>query len=62
MLAEEQKQICMQLLAMLLRPVRRRSSRPRRELMSNVFIPAPQQFDHNGGEFAFRSGTTISCQ
>jgi len=28
--------------------------------MSNVVIPAPAQFDHNGGEFAFRSGTTIA--
>jgi hexosaminidase len=28
--------------------------------MRNVVIPAPAQFDHNGGEFAFRSGTTIA--
>jgi hypothetical protein len=28
--------------------------------MSNAIIPAPRRFDHNGGEFAFRSGTTIA--
>jgi hexosaminidase len=27
--------------------------------MSNVVIPCPGRVDHNGGEFAFRSGTTI---
>ena len=27
--------------------------------MSNVVIPSPGRVDHNGGEFAFRSGTTI---
>jgi hexosaminidase len=28
--------------------------------MSNAVIPAPGRFDHNGGQFAFRSGTTIA--
>ena len=28
--------------------------------MSNAVIPAPRRFDHNGGAFAFRSGTTIA--
>jgi peroxiredoxin len=28
--------------------------------MSNAVIPAPGRFDHNAGEFAFRSGTTIA--
>jgi hexosaminidase len=28
--------------------------------MSNAVIPAPGRFDHNGGEFAFRSGTAIA--
>src|SRR5215510_4889092 len=38
----------------------RRSSRSRGELMGNAVIPAPGRFDHNGGEFAFRSGTRIA--
>ena len=28
--------------------------------MGNAVIPAPARFDHNGGEFAFRSGTRIA--
>jgi hexosaminidase len=28
--------------------------------MRNAVIPAPRRFDHNGGEFALRSGTTIA--
>jgi hypothetical protein len=28
--------------------------------MRNTVIPGPGRFDHNGGEFAFRSGTTIA--
>jgi len=28
--------------------------------MSNAVIPAPRRFDHNGGAFAFRSGTAIA--
>ena len=28
--------------------------------MGNAVIPAPVRFDHNGGEFAFRSGTRIA--
>src|ERR1700731_3933544 len=28
--------------------------------MSNAVIPAPGRFDHNGGQFAFRSGMTIA--
>jgi hexosaminidase len=31
-----------------------------RRMMSSAVIPAPGRLDHNGGEFAFRSGMTIA--
>jgi hypothetical protein len=38
----------------------RRSFRSGGKLMRNAVIPAPRRFDHTGGEFAVRSGTTIA--